>query len=358
MRSIIIFTMVLATVTAQPFAQAGKIPVGGKDRDYIVYAPSGLPEHPPLVLALHALAQTNTQFRSSSKWDAIADKDKIVVVYPVGITPVSMGGSSMIGWDITGDSDVKFMTALIDTMAARYQIDRSRVYSTGFSMGGMLSYVLACRVSDRIAAIGPDAGYPVGQNASSCKASAPVSVCHVHGADDDFVTYSGVADWIKKFAGLATCQQSPTTTKPSSKATKEAWGPCENGYDVVFYTVAGMAHAYATSSANSFSATDTFWNFFKLHSRGTIVATEKPMPGAQTVSSFSAASSGGTIRLVVNQEINSVRVFDVHGRSIYSWKGNAPTGAMTVPVGRATGEICIIKVAGPAGSSVGRVLIH
>jgi poly(hydroxyalkanoate) depolymerase family esterase len=276
MRNIIFFTMIWAIANTQSFAQSESLQVDGKKRDFIVYAPSsGLPANPPLVLALHPLGATNTQFRSMSKWDAIADKEKIIVVYPQGTAPVAMGGMNMIGWDITSDADVKFMSALIDAMAARYKIDRNRVYSTGFSMGGMLSYVLACRMSDKIAAIGPDAGYPVGQNAGSCTPSAPVPVIHVHGANDSFVTYSGVAPWIKKFADVNKCQQSPTTTNPSSKAKKEDWGPCENGNEVIFYTIAGMGHDYATSDKYDFSATDAFWTFFKAHPRGNVVETKK-----------------------------------------------------------------------------------
>jgi poly(3-hydroxybutyrate) depolymerase len=132
---------------------------------------------------------------------------------------------NMIGWDITSDADVKFMTALIDAMAARYKIDRNRVYSTGFSMGGMLSYVLACRMSDKIAAIGPDGGYPVGQNAGNCKPSAPVPVIHVHGANNTFVTYSGVAPWIKKIRGSKQVQTVSHNERAVIQGQKRVLGP-------------------------------------------------------------------------------------------------------------------------------------
>jgi poly(3-hydroxybutyrate) depolymerase len=92
MRYSMIFAMILATVTTQSFAQSDSMQVDGKKRDFIVYAPSsGLQENPPLVLALHPLGASNTQFRSLSKWDAIADKEKIVVVYPQGTSPVNIG---------------------------------------------------------------------------------------------------------------------------------------------------------------------------------------------------------------------------------------------------------------------------
>src|SRR6185295_3670720 len=113
-----------------------------------------------------------------------------------------------------------------------------------------------------------------GQNAANCKPSAPVPVLHVHGADDNFVTYSGVAAWVKQFAVVNKCQQTSKTTNPSAKAKKEDWTPCENGNDVIFYTIAGMGHDYATAEKYDFNATETIWTFFKAHPRGNAVETK------------------------------------------------------------------------------------
>jgi poly(3-hydroxybutyrate) depolymerase len=362
MRNVVIASLVLMTCSLAVMASTGtgttgKIPVGGKDRDYVVHVPTGLPASPALVLALHPLSGNGSMFQSMSGWDAVADKEKFVVVYPTGITMVSMGGSSMPGWDITGQSDINFMMALIDTMAARYKINRKTVFSTGFSMGGMLSYVLACQKSDLIAAIGPDAGYPIGQNASSCKPSRPVSVCHVHGEKDDFVKIADVPPWIKKFVEVDTCQSSPKITN-GAKYKKEDYTPCNNGNEVVYYTIAGMSHDYATSSKHGFSATDTFCAFFKRHGMGSSTGVANPISEIRPMQSVFTGYSAGKIHLTVNREINSVGVFDVYGRTIYTWK--EPTQQVSnliVPVGGTSGKICIAKVSGPAGVSMARVLI-
>lgn len=328
MRKVVIFTMLLAIAGTTLFAQAGKIPVGGKDRNYIAYAPSGLQANAPLILALHALGQSNTQFRSSSGWDKIADREKFVVVYPVGITKVNMQGMELIGWDITGESDVQFLTALIDTMAARHDINRKRVYSTGFSMGGMMSYVLACRISDKIAAIGPDGGYPVGQSADNCKPSVPVPLCHVHGGMDDFVKYTDLPPWIKKFAGVNECQTSPKTTQ-GDKYTKDDYSPCENGNDVILYTVKAMKHSYATSSTDGFSATDTFWAFFSKHPGTTDVAEEVSATRSEQI--ISAGYSAGTIMLRQADGATRARLFDTKGRTAGTWNTAAGQCFLSVP---------------------------
>ncbi len=80
------------------------------------------------------------------KFEALADTANFVVVYPEGENS---------SWDIGGNKDVNFIVAIIDSMYNRYQIDRNRVYATGFSMGGMMSWHLSCKIPDKIAAIVP-----------------------------------------------------------------------------------------------------------------------------------------------------------------------------------------------------------
>jgi poly(hydroxyalkanoate) depolymerase family esterase len=335
---------------------AGKIPTGGKDRDYVVHVPSGITGNPLLILALHALGQTNTGFRSSSGWNAIADREKFVVVYPVGITPVSMNGQNLIGWDITADSDVNFLCALIDTMAARYNIDRKRVYSTGFSMGGMMSYVLACRVSDRITAIGPDAGYPVGQNASSCMPTRPIPVCHVHGADDNFVDVKNLPPWIQKFASVDKCQSTPKTTT-GAKYKKDDYSPCDNGNEVICYTVTGMSHAYATSSSNGFSATDTFWAFFKRHQgASTGVFTAREAKAAPLPFSPIARYHAGAVSLSGVGGECIARLVDTRGHVIGPLHLSA--GNLSLSTGRLAGGTYLLFINGRDGSAAVRVLVN
>lgn len=356
MRKLIFFSIVSVIFASATFGQNGSITIYGKSRTYTVHAAAGLTGNPPLILALHALGETAAQFRSLSGWDAKADKEKFVVVYPVGITPTKMNGMNLIGWDIVSDTDVAFITTLIDTMAGRYKIDRKCVYATGFSMGGMMSYTLACRASDKITAIGPDAGYPVGQNAGSCKPSSQVAVCHIHGADDDFVKYSGVADWVKLFANLDKCQQSPKTTNPSSKARKDDWSPCENGNEVILYSIAGMAHDYATSSQFGFSATDTLWAFFSRHPGMTDVSNRvSNAPSGQLIS---AHYSTGKIHLKGGRGVSVIRVFDVQGKVIALWETVAGTvHDISLPINRSAGGIYLLNVMGGSGTTTLRIVV-
>lgn len=150
MRNFLILLVCL--ISSQYTASASedwKINVGGVVRDIIVTAPSGL-NKPALVIVMHGMNGWHKGHQESTKFDQVAEREKFVVVYPNGIDGA---------WDISGNRDINFIEAIIDTMAQRYDVDRSRVYCTGWSMGGMMSYHLACNIPEKIAAIGPTSGY-------------------------------------------------------------------------------------------------------------------------------------------------------------------------------------------------------
>jgi polyhydroxybutyrate depolymerase len=152
--------------------------VNGVTRHFEEFVPTDTP-HLPLVIALHGRGSTGRQMERFTHLDAIAAREQFAVVYPDGIDH---------GWDVRGGGDVAFIAKLIDDMAARHSIDRSRVFVTGMSNGAMMSYRLACELSDRIVAIAPVAGdLPT----AACAPTRPVSVLAINGTADPFVPYAG-----------------------------------------------------------------------------------------------------------------------------------------------------------------------
>lgn len=227
-----------------------------------------------------------------------ADTANFVVAYP---------GSDGTQWDLGGDKDVKFILAIIDSMSNRYQIDRDRVYASGFSMGGMMSWYLACKIPDKIAAIVGGDGYPLG-GMSGCSEVRHVPALQIHGTADDFVSYSGfVGTFLPSQRTRYGCPANPTTTKPfpvevdgrnakqlaqPSNSFLDYWGPCEKGgltSELALISVAGMIHDWATAdkaNANDdpqykgkpFDVNGTWeaWNFMRqwsLKGKGTSLPT-------------------------------------------------------------------------------------
>jgi poly(3-hydroxybutyrate) depolymerase len=354
------FSMILLAVfCAATIAQTGSIKVGSTTRTFIVYTPSGLPEQPPLVIAMHGLGGSGDQHRSSSGFDKVADYGKFVVVYPDGTYKMS-SSSTANGWDISSNADVEFISALIDTMKVKYKIDPNRIYATGFSMGGMMSYKLACSLSDKIAAIGPSSGYPLGNMITSCKPSRPISICHAHGTSDSTVPYSTLQNWVSKFVKSNGCTGDPVITNPTAKYKKQYWGPCEKGSEIIVYHFDQMTHGYVNKTKYDFSASDTFWAFFKRHplNEGTAAVTVSASTLQKTIP-VSASCSNGVISLHSETDVQNISVSDVCGRVLFTEQYSGLfTRNVSIPIDRNSSGVYFVKVTGSSGSSVSKIIVQ
>ena len=126
------------------------IQVNGTTHNMYVYAPANLKQNRPLLISLHGMNQDITYQRNQAKWESVADTANILVVYPAGINNQ---------WDISGNKDVQFLSAVISKMYQQYKIDTTRVYLSGFSMGSMMTYHAMNTMADKFAAFGPVSGY-------------------------------------------------------------------------------------------------------------------------------------------------------------------------------------------------------
>lgn len=239
-------------------SKAEEIQVGNTTRNLIVYAPKNLPLNRPLIISMHGFGQDAPYQQAQAKWEPIADTAKFVVVYP---------NATEKRWDISGTSDIDFILAIIDNMYSRYGIDRSRVYLSGFSMGGMMSYYAITKIGDKIAAIAPISGYIMsGPNTNSTR---PMPIIHIHGTSDDVVAFAGVEAcinaWIKRNGCPATAKitQPYPQDKPHSIATKSYWGPGDNGTEIVLLALKDKGHWISTDTINGIHTSLEIWNFVK-----------------------------------------------------------------------------------------------
>ena len=222
--------------------------VGGVTRKALVYVPSGI-DNPPLLISLHGMGiGAGWNQGEMMKFEPIADRDKFIVVYPEA--------DQDLKWDLGRTHDIDFMLKIIEEMSAQHAIDLNRVYASGFSMGGMFSYTLACKLPDKIAAIAPGDGYPLGGE-SGCVTTRPVPIFHMHGTADDFVKYSTLHAFLDTKIAAYGCPTTAVRTEPyppsnpESQSFKEYWGPCTNGAgrqsEIILISVTGMIHDWATA---------------------------------------------------------------------------------------------------------------
>lgn len=149
----IYFLLILLSVFLFPLcsnAQEESIQVGTTTRKMIVHVPSGLVENRPLIISMHGLNQTMYDQVNQTQFGAVADANNFVLVYPQAIDN---------SWQLWGTGDTYFILDIIEEMHERYGIDRDRVYLSGFSMRGMMSYYAMTRIADKIAAISPVSGF-------------------------------------------------------------------------------------------------------------------------------------------------------------------------------------------------------
>jgi polyhydroxybutyrate depolymerase len=153
------------------------------ERTYLQYVPS---DHDgvtplPLVLDFHGLLEGSGIHAVHTELGPFGETQGFVTV-----TPDS--GREPDRWDLGGDEDVTFVADLLDQVEGDLCIDRRRVHATGLSMGGFMTSLIGCRLSDRIASAAPVGGIGV---IEPCDRSRPVPAIIFHGTDDPVLAYDG-----------------------------------------------------------------------------------------------------------------------------------------------------------------------
>jgi len=268
----------------------GHLVSSGEKRSYLLYVPRSLDSSTPvpLVLVFHGFAQWPANQARVSQWNSLADEEGFIVVYPSGTGfPKRWRGAGINVEGMDPLIDVKFVSDLIDKLEGQFNIDAARIYATGLSNGGGMSFLVSCTLSDRIAAIGGVAGaylYPMPQ----CDRSRPVAMMLVHGDADPIVPYLGgpshsftipfpsIPVWAKEYAAFNSCKTSP---EPISGLEEDVTGihysGCDQQADVDFYTILGGGHSWpggkplpkwiVGKTSQSFDTTRVMWDFFVAH---------------------------------------------------------------------------------------------
>ncbi len=238
------------------------ITVAGTARTFLVYRPGSLsPTRPvPLVVMIHGGGGSAAGAERSYGWDAEADRGQFIVAYPDGIHHGWSvgGGCCQFTGSTTVTDDVAFISQLVTTVGREAPIDPTRVYATGISEGGMMSYRLACDITI-FAAIGPDSATLLG----ACPSPAPLSVIHIHGTADTRIPYDGSAgSGVHHIQGAAVpalnatwratdqCA-APAITRSGMVSTSVA--DCMHNRDVELITIAGAGHQWPGAACNTAS---------------------------------------------------------------------------------------------------------
>ena len=256
----------------------------GIERDYIIYVPEIYDgsKAVPLVLNFHGFGSSASQQMFYGDFRDIANTEGFLLVHPEGTTFI---GDQFWNVGFPGLSsnidDVGFTEALIDELATLYAIDLDRVYATGMSNGGFMSFLLACQLSEKIAAVASVTGSMTQDTFDDCNAQHPTPVLQIHGTDDGVVLYNGnnlsipIADVISYWVDFNNCETTPTTTtlpdvdvSDGSTIEHSVYEDGDNGITTEHMKVIGGGHTWPGSVINTagtnqdIDASMEIWLFF------------------------------------------------------------------------------------------------
>lgn len=278
--------------------QSGSLRYDGADRSYLLQLPAGLdPARPvPLLVALHgggghaAIMADEARYGLAGK----AAREGFVVVFPNGhsrfprgrLATWNAGGCCGSARD-SGSDDVGFIRALVAELRGRLPIDPQRIFATGMSNGGMMSYRLACEAADLFRAIAAVAGT---EALAECRPSRPVSVLHIHARDDGLVRFDGgigeaavrdrskmmdfvsVPETVSRWVSRNDCALPPRPSLAGPGARCETYAGCQSGTVVRLCVTEDGGHSWpgggtvrrgADPPSQALNANDAIWDFFR-----------------------------------------------------------------------------------------------
>ena len=240
---------------------------------------------------MHGLGSNAAQQQFYTAMDAVADTGNFIVVYPNGMPSDTIGDGKQ--WNVgqntpfhSGVDDVGFLSSLLDSLLSFYSIDTTRIYSTGMSMGGFMSYRLACELEHRIAAIASVTGVMLDSLPHYCQNYQPIPVLQMHGTSDSIVPYNGLAglvsveNTVSHWIQHNNCSTTPTTTtfpdiftNDNCTVEKFHYAAGDDSSEVILYKVTNGGHSWpggfpVPSLGNTnmdITATHEIWHFFRQH---------------------------------------------------------------------------------------------
>lgn len=263
----------------------------GLTREYNLYIPPSYDgsEVVPLLLNLHGYTSNMTEQEFYGDFRPIADTANFLIVHPNG----TFDGSGERWWNayevMTGPDDIGFLSALVDTIAENYAVNLDRVYSTGMSNGGFMSFELACEKSDIFAAVASVTGSMPINKPSNCNPNRPIPSMQIHGTADEVVPYNGSAQfesvenvvdyWVTQTNSNSTPVEvniPDTDPNDGSTAKQYIYENGDQGTSVEHFKVENGGHTWPGSSINlpgsgstnqDFDASIEIWRFFSQYDK-------------------------------------------------------------------------------------------
>lgn len=273
-----------------------ELQVQGLKRVYSIYTPASYrSDQPlPLVFGFHGGHTTPQNFARTTRFNALADKEGFIMVYPQGINRHWNDGRDAPG--LPTQNDVAFVAAMIEQLKELRNIDSRRIYAVGISNGGFFTQRLACQLSDQIAAFASVASTLALPLQSNCNPDRALPILMINSPDDPITPWQGgrmsKGEGGQILSVLATIEfwQDKNNCSPQPKAATIAnnriddgtqvqisrYSNCSSGAEVMLTTIEGGGHTWpggvgqpewlVGKTTRQINGSRFVWNFLKRHS--------------------------------------------------------------------------------------------
>ena len=282
MKRSLLSSFLILLVALQAYAykkQSIDITVNNQKRNMVVFTPNTLPAKSPLFIVTHGMTQDPEYQYGSDKMYEMIDTAKFVITY------LRSNGST---WDTGGTGDQNFVIKTIDEMATRFDIDKDRVYWSGFSMGSMLIHHCIANMQGKIAAFAPTSGIQFSEQPwNNCKKPVNLLECIAYGDDVFGYEQYGIHAYIENYAkhDKHTNYSKTTGYKPISSSwyngDLEKWTGGANGGEVWLYSYNNGGHWPMDLNRH------LIWNFCKRFSLN-MPTTKITVPAGETTNLYMA----------------------------------------------------------------------
>lgn len=353
---LLILTLCISSFALAQITISDSIFSGGVYRTYVLYVPviynSANPV--PLVFNIHGGTGDGNQQMQFGDFRPIADTANFIIVHPTGL-----GGNSP-GWNLLGPTDSasiadrNFLFNLLDTLKSQYTINPNRVYSAGFSQGGLMGHLLSCFQNTRFAAIAAVSGGIRVANQVICAPTRPTPLIQIHGTADLISGYNGVNTLtpggtpgvpvdsiIKYYVDFNHCNPIPVMTNiPNTNTTdncnveRYVYSGGDQGASVELFKVISGGHAWPADVATGgttnhagtapmfignrnmdINASKEIWRFFSQYTLMT-VGTDEQVANSGAVLIYPNPSTGIFYIEFKNSRNANITVVNILGETV------------------------------------------
>ena len=253
----------------------------GLDREFSFFRPAN-PERKklPLVIDFHGAGGVVAPTFATNYWLTIARREQFFVLKPQAVSDSYVPYSYWdTGWG--GRDDVLFVKTILNALLAQQDIDTDRIYVTGMSSGGHMSFFTSIALKDQLAAVASIAGSIMTTRLSTYDFKKPMPLLKIHGSADTVVKMEG-EDWYAPWSSILAIwltnngiSNPPTITQlpdinvnDRSTVTKYEYRGATVASDIDDYLINNGYHAipgiesYANYDINAY---EVIWEFFKKH---------------------------------------------------------------------------------------------